>query len=311
MASFGLVNSMNPLHYSMLKNHSKSVVREEMSQKLKIAGIQCDVQIGDVEANLTLMKRHLADLANENLFLIAFPECFLQGYCYDSLEAALAAGVSHDDEAVQQVIRLATAHDVHIVFGFLQRDGDVVYNSCGMATRHGDLHLYHKVHLPKLGVDQFTTPGNTFQPVQVDGVSIGMNICYDCSFPEPARLLALQDVDLIVLPTNWPPGAGSTADFIPNARALENNIYYMAINRVGEERGFRFIGKSKICHPDGYDLAFADHENAAILMAEFDPSVARNKHLVRVPDKHEIHRFADRRPEYYRDIAENIKTERV
>ena len=85
----------------------------------------------------------------------------------------------------------------------------------------------------------------------------------------------------------------------------------MAVNRVGEERGFRFIGKSKICHPDGYDLAFANHDREAILIAEIEPAIARNKHLVRVPDQHEIHRFADRRPETYGDIARDLKTERT
>ena len=277
---------------------------------MKIAGVQCDIKLNDIPANLATLKRHLDQLADEELFLLAFPECFLQGYCYESLEEASAAAIEKDDAALQQVLDYAKEYDTHIVFGFLERDGESVYNACGLATRQGTLHRYHKVHLPKLGVDQFTTPGDTFQPVIVDGVSIGLNVCYDCSFPEPARLLALQDVDLIVLPTNWPPGAGSTADFIPNARALENNIYYMAVNRIGLERGFNFIGKSKICHPDGYDLSFADHENEAVLIADFDPAVARKKHLVRVPDKHEIHRFADRRPEFYKDISENIKTER-
>lgn len=282
-----------------------------MEQILKIGGIQCDVTLGDPGANLSLMHKHLKELANQDLFLTAFPECFLQGYCFESLAEAHKAAVTPDDKTVWQVQNFAREFNTHIVFGFLERAGEQVFNSCGLATRQGDFHIYHKVHLPKLGVDQFTTAGDSFRPVVVDGISIGLNICYDCSFPEPARLLALQDVDLIVLPTNWPPGAGSTADCIPNARALENNIYFMAINRVGTERGFRFIGKSKICHPDGYNLVFADHDEPAVLIAEFDPSVARNKHLIRVPNKHEIHRFADRRPEYYGDICENIKTERI
>ena len=279
-------------------------------QEYKIAGIQTDVVQGDPTANLAVMRQYVENLFDEELFLVAFPECFLTGYCFESIEEARDAAFFLDDEPIQQVQDLATEFDTHIVFGFLERAGDLVYNSCGLATRHGELHVYHKVHLPKLGVDQFTTPGDSMKPFLVDGVSIGLNVCYDCSFPEPARLLALQDVDLIVLPTNWPTGAGELADFIPNARAMENNIYFMAVNRVGVERGFEFMGKSKICHPDGRNLAFANHDQSAILIAEFNPSVARQKHLVRVPDKHEIHRFADRRPECYGDLAANLKTER-
>lgn len=278
---------------------------------MKIAGVQTDIQIGRADANLANMEQKLQDLSSEKAFLTAFPECFLTGYCFDSLEESLANSVDRNANELQRVLELAKQFSTHIVFGFLERVDDQVFNACGLATRHGDLHVYHKMHLPKLGVDQFTTPGKALDPVEVDGVRIGLNICYDCSFPEPARLLALQDVDLIVLPTNWPPGAGSTADFIPNARALENAIYYMAVNRVGTERGFAFIGKSKICHPDGFDIASAPHDQEAILIAEIDPAVARKKHLIRVPEKHEIHRFADRRPEHYGPISEALKLDRI
>ncbi len=78
----------------------------------------------------------------------------------------------------------------------------------------------------------------------------------------------------------------------------------MAVNRVGRERGFEFIGKSKICDPRGMALASEDHANEAILYAEIDPEFARNKHLVTVPGKHEVHRMKDRRPDTYGPILE-------
>ena len=80
---------------------------------------------------------------------------------------------------------------------------------------------------------------------------------------------------------------------------MENNVYYMAINRIGTERGFDFIGHSQICDPDGRPIAEALHEAEATLWADIDIEKARNKHLVRVPGLHEIHRFNDRRPEMY------------
>ena len=80
---------------------------------------------------------------------------------------------------------------------------------------------------------------------------------------------------------------------------MENGVYYLAVNRVGTERGFTFIGKSRICDPRGHVLAEAMHADEAILYAEIDPAKARNKHVIRVPGKHEIDRLADRRPEMY------------
>ena len=68
------------------------------------------------------------------------------------------------------------------------------------------------------------------------------------------------------------------------------------MNRVGEENGFPFIGRSRICNVNGNLLAAAGDSEEVILMAEIDVQQARNKHIIRVPGLHEIHRFADRRP---------------
>jgi predicted amidohydrolase len=84
-----------------------------------------------------------------------------------------------------------------------------------------------------------------------------------------------------------------------NARAIENAVYYIAVNRVGTERGFEFIGRSKIVEPGGQTLVESQSLGEEILYAEIDPAKARRKHIVRVPGKHEIDRLADRRPEMY------------
>ena len=82
-------------------------------------------------------------------------------------------------------------------------------------------------------------------------------------------------------------------------RAMENTVYAMAVNRVGEESGFRFIGGSSIVDPSGRVLARAGADTEEILLADIDPSRARQKRLVRVPGRHEINRIADRRPRFY------------
>ena len=84
---------------------------------------------------------------------------------------------------------------------------------------------------------------------------------------------------------------------------MENNVYYLAVNRVGEERGFEFIGRSKICDPNGEVLAEARHREEQVLYADIDAAQARRKRVIRVPGKHEIDRFADRRPEFYGAVA--------
>ena len=90
---------------------------------------------------------------------------------------------------------------------------------------------------------------------------------------------------------------------IPDARSLENNVYFAAVNRVGAERGFSFIGKSKICDPLGKLLSFCAHDDEAIFYADIDVEFARRKHLVAVPGKHEVHRIEDRRPDTYGPLS--------
>jgi predicted amidohydrolase len=109
----------------------------------------------------------------------------------------------------------------------------------------------------------------------------------------------LLGADLIVLPTNWPPGAASAPRVLVPARALENHVYYAAVDRIGSERGFEFIGRSRILDCHGAPLAVSDDDRPALLLAQIDPEAARRKHLVQIPGQYEIHRTRDRRPEMY------------
>jgi predicted amidohydrolase len=268
---------------------------------MKLAAVQMDIKFANVEANIKKMHTRLKEASAAGAALTVFPECTTTGYCYESFEEAFEYAEDYAGNTVTQVCEMCADLGAATVFGFLERTDDgKLYNSLALVTPNCVLGRYRKIHLPHLGVDRFTTSGDCADGVfGVDDLRVGMNICYDSSFPEAARSLALAGADVIVLPTNWPPGSGRVADFIPNARALENHVYYMAVNRVGVERGFEFIGKSKICDPSGAELASANHSDETILYASIDPAVARQKHLVAVPGKHEVHRFNDRHPETY------------
>ena len=265
-----------------------------------------DIDFANVDANLERMRSALKSTTAADAWLTVFPECTTTGYCFDSLDEAKTIAEPIDGQTVQSVTELCSEFDTKIVFGFLESDGDRVFNSLALVDSTGVLGSYRKVHLPYLGVDRFTTPGDAFNVVALPEVRIGMNICYDSSFPEAARVLSLKGADLICLPTNWPPTSGRTADFIPNARVLENHVYFMAINRIGTERGFEFIGKSKICDPSGAELASANHATEEILYAEIEPELARQKHRVAIPGAHEVHRTKDRHPETYGTLTEPV-----
>jgi len=291
----------------MLNSHTMSTTPDTTESDLlkTICGIQTRVEFANTKANLERMLLWLEHQDVDGANLVVFPECMLSGYCFASLEEARPHAESIPGPATDAITQVCKSKKMHVVFGLLELGPqDSVYNSCVLVGPTGVISTYRKVHLPYLGVDRFTTQGeNRYRATNADSMRIGMHICYDGSFPESSRCLALDGADLLVLPTNWPPGADTFAKYLPNARALENNVYFMSVNRVGMERGFRFIGQSRICDPNGLPIADAPHEMECIITAEIDYARARNKRLVRVPKEHVIDRWADRRPEAYQAIV--------
>lgn len=276
----------------------------------KIAGVQMDVRLADVDSNVSRICEKLRETTASGATLTVFPECAVSGYCFSSLEEARPFAQPVPGPATQKIGDVCRELNTYCVFGMLELDGEKIFNAAVLVGPEGVIGRYRKVHLPFLGIDMFTTFGDQPFAVQAAGpINIGMNICYDAAFPELARCLAMLGADLIVLPTNWPPGSENTATYVINSRAIENAVYYIAVNRVGTERGFTFIGRSKIVDPSGRILAESQTLGEEILYAEIDPAIARNKHIIRVPHKHEIDRLADRRPEMYGPVVEphNLK----
>ena len=272
---------------------------------MKIAGVQMDISITDNAGNVARMIDQLRITTKAGARLSIFPECAVPGYCFGSLEEARPYAEPIDGPSVKRMVEVCRETDSYAVFGMLERDGKRVFNVAVLTGPQGVVGVYRKVHLPYLGIDMFTTPGDQpFAIHEVEGIKIGMLICYDAAFPEAARSLAILGADLIVLPTNWPPGAETMASCSIPCRAMENQVYFAAVNRVGQERGFQFIGESSVCAPSGQVLSKAAGTAAAILYADIDPLVSRQKRIVRVPDKHIIDRMADRRPEFYGLLTE-------
>jgi predicted amidohydrolase len=292
--------------YTLLTDRAPNNEREETTMpSWKIAAVQMDCTLGDKESNRETIVAGIREAAANRARLIIFPECALTGYCFESKDEAMPHAEPSSGPSMEYFTATCADVDQFAIVGFLESSGDQLYNACALIGPKGIVATYRKIHLPFLGVDRFTTPGDQpFAVHDIGGLRIGMNICYDGSFPESARCLMLLGADLIVLPTNWPTGAINTARTLIPARAMENHVYYAAVNRVGTERGFRFIGMSRILGCLGEFLAVSENDEPAILYADIDPEKARNKHLNIIPGKYELHRLKDRRPELYGPIGE-------
>lgn len=168
---------------------------------------------------------------------------------------------------------------------------------------------YRKLHRPYLGIDRFLKDESNLSLTVYDTKvgMIGMGICYDLMFAEHSRVLALKGADLLVFPANWPETGRVYTDYIVPTRAIENHVFCVAVNRVGNERGTTFFGSSVIARFDlvkGVALTRGKPYEEDIIYDEIEPTEARRKHLVIVPGKHEVDFIKDRKPQYYSHICQ-------
>ncbi len=239
---------------------------------MRVAAVQMEPKIGEVDANLKTILGRFREAVAGGARLVVFPECALTGYGFDSKEEASRFAEPIPGLSSREVASACAELDAFAIYGLLERDGERLFNVTVLVGPDGVVGSYRKVHLPFLGIDRFADPGDRpFEVLEIDGLRVGMHICYDGTFPETGRVLTLLGADVLVLPTNWPIQSLTTAEHLPATRAIENVVYVMAVNRVGEERGCRFAGTSSIAGPGGEILAKAGVETEEILYAEVDP----------------------------------------
>jgi predicted amidohydrolase len=270
---------------------------------MKVAAVQMDVKILEKERNLEQILARFETAARAGAKIVVFPECALSGYCYTSDEEALPVAETVPGRSTEKIAEAARGLDATAVVGLLERSRDKIYNAAAVITPKGVLGTHRKVHLLCLGIDRFDALGDRPFPVfKTPHGRIGVNICYDCSFPESGRVVKLNGGELLAIPTNWPIGSDSW-QHTPKVRATENHLHVVAADRVGEERGFRFSGHSQIVDFTGKVHGEAGETEETILYADLDLAAANNNRVVRVPDEWEFDRMAARRPEMYAAIS--------
>ena len=270
------------------------------------SAVQTIPVFADRRANLVESLRLIDECAARGARLVVLPECGLTGYCFDSRKEAEAQAEEVPGPSTEALAAKARETDVYVVAGLLEREEKNLYNTAVLIGPQGVvLHVYRKTHLPRLGVDRFVDPGpGPLDIVETAIGRIGILICYDNFFPEPARALMLEGMDLLLLPTNWPAGREANPDYVVRARARENHLYIIAANRGGEERGARFFGRSQICGPEGEILAEAAADVPDVIYADIDPSASRERNLVLKPGEFELRLLEDRRPELYGAVSD-------
>jgi len=229
----------------------------------------------DKEKNLEKILYYIDEAANEGANLVVFPEASLQGYLNDLFRVERSIYDYHHENAelipggnsVQTIIKKAIEKNIYVVWGMIERDPDqyyILYNTSVLVGPKGFIGTYRKIHQPGDEVHIFYS-GRDWPVYETSIGKIGMMICYDKSFPESSRELALKGAEILVLPTAWPLrfNGGSYEsdphtmlyDVFDIARAVENQCFFISSNHVGVSGDHEFIGKSQIVAPDGSILS--------------------------------------------------------
>jgi omega-amidase len=224
---------------------------------LKTAIVQYAIHWKNKAANFRKVQEMLGPIDAD---LIVLPEMFQTGFCID--DASLAEG--ENGETTQFLARTSKEKSAAIAGSFLFTDGEKIYNRLAMFKDGNLVGYYDKVHLFNYGNEgELISSGGVKADFVLNGFKIRPIICYDLRFPYSC--FNDSEYDILLCSANWPSARIHHWDALLEARAIENQAYVVACNRVGEQplgedKAIYYPGHSSVYHPDGSELGKSHKE---------------------------------------------------
>lgn len=250
-----------------------------------------DIAFGKPEKNFKAIEEYVKKAAGASADVVVFPEMWNTGYALNQLNHLADVNGNTTRELLA---RLANTFKVNIVGGSVStKKEDGFYNTMYVIDRSGKIVAeYDKAHLFKLMNEHlFMNEGQSKNIFEIDGTKCGGVICYDLRFPEWIRTHVLDGVKIMFIPAEWPKQRIDHWRLLIQARAIENQCYVVAVNRVGKDPNNEFNGHSMVVSPWG-ELLLCDRSVEGIFYVELDLSeVERVRKTMPI--------FQDRRTDLY------------
>lgn len=228
-----------------------------MSGKLTVALGQYDIGWHAPEASLAAAETLISRAAAGGARLVVLPEMATTGFTMDTTQATPLNG-----PVVSRLGELAKRSNVWLVAGVAAREesstdaqGPCTVNTSIAFDPEGKVAAVHRKQrlFAYGGEHQHYRPGTTPTCVTIDGVRTALFICYELRFPEIFGAVA-RNVDAMVLIANWPAARRAHWDALLEARAIENQCYFVGVNRIGTGGGLTYDGGSAAFSPWGEQL---------------------------------------------------------
>lgn len=238
-----------------------------------VAGIQHDIVWEQPEENFARLAPMIEKAAAAGARLVVLAEMFATGFSMKTDRIAEPV----DGPSAGFLADQARAHGVWVCASVPERaNADALpYNQLVLAAPAGSMQRYAKIHPFTYGREhEHYSAGSGFLSVEIEGVRCSFFVCYDLRFADEFWALAPQ-TDCYVVPANWPASRREHWIALLRARAIENQAYVVAVNRVGDGGRLHYCGDSTIIDPFGEILADAG-DGEAIITAEIDPERVRS-----------------------------------
>ncbi len=245
----------------------------EQPQKIKVSALQMCSKIGDKTANFNKVESIVAQELERDVDFLVLPEVWTVGWsCEDFIKSA---EVIQGSDTIKLLSSIAKDYNVNILGGsFIEKGIDgKYYNTCPVINRRGELvTTYSKMHLYSYcGCTEGTyiTVGQSPVMVKLDGVNIGLTICYDIRFPEIYRAYRSAGADLLVNMAAWGLKKPIPWEALTRARAIENQAYMIAVTQSGiiKENDWN-IGHSRILDYVGETVAEIKDQMEGLMTCE-------------------------------------------
>lgn len=262
---------------------------------MNVAVAQMDCVVGEVAANVDTMAGYIRRAAAAGCDVVVFPEMADTGYHMPAIREH--AGSWDGDGAYRALCQLAAEHHVAVIAGLSERSGDDIYNSAVVIDAAGKrVAAYRKIHLfsmEPICEHEHIAGGHERCVFDLCGWRCGLMICYDVRFPELARSLALEGAHAMFVVAAWPTPRIAHWKLLGAARAVENQLFVVVVNRAGTDAGTTFGCESRIADPMGMPLAACRPVEPDFQTATLNPArVGEVRNAMRL--------FDDRRPKTYR-----------
>jgi predicted amidohydrolase len=239
--------------------------------KVCVAQILCTP--GDVSSNCSKITDLVHEAKEKDCEVVVFPEMVDTGYDMSMLkEIASTWDIEQDDSPFSILSNAARDNGIYLICGISEKVDEGIYNTTAVFSPSGDLAgKYRKTHLAAYSLfdeDRYIVPGDTFETVLIGDMAWGMVICYDIRFPEISRLHVLGGAIVLQVSSAFPFPRLLHWRTLLRARAIENQAYVIAANRVGTDAGVTFCGSSCIIDPYGVTVAEAAVDREELITGE-------------------------------------------